>query len=38
MIQGLEVSDEIKDLWKKLCFQKLGYLVFRLSEDFSQAT
>ena len=34
MIKGIEVAEHDLGLWKQLCFQKIGSLVFKLSEDF----
>lgn len=34
MIKGIEVTDTDIGLWKQLCFQKIGALVFKLSDDF----
>jgi hypothetical protein len=36
MIKGIEISDENKGLWRKLCFQKMSSLVFKLSSEFNK--
>ncbi len=38
MISGVEITDEQKDLWKKICFQKIGALVFKFNEDFKKVS
>ena len=38
MIKGVEITEDQKALWKKICFQKIGGLVFKFNEEFNKVS